>query len=220
MVKRSVLLTLVVIFVIFCLVSCGEKNREYDEQEVTLAAKSLIESSAILNELYYGYGIAYDITATNPSSDGYCIADFLSVKSFGIETVDDIKEMTRQCFSQELSNLVIGTKLSSVSDGTGIVGYARYYQKYNALDNSPECIMVFKKADVLLTDKIVYDYNSVKALRSEGEHVIVSVNLTVTNKEGISQNQTLEVKLIEEASGWRLDSPTYARFISEKTTMN
>lgn len=213
MIKRVILLTLVVIIIVFCGVSC-EKNREYDETEVLASAKTLIQKSEKLNMLYYGKGILY-VDDKNHSSGVYYMADSVSVAEYGIQTVDDIKALTRECFTEEYSNLIIGTKLSSISDSSGIQNYARYYQKYSAIDDSPECIMVNKETEVFLKDTIVYNYSSLSVIGSEGEFVKVKIEVTVTNSDGESQTKSVEIKLLEESNGWRIDSPTYTRYVNQ-----
>ena len=209
---KAFLLTLVVILGILTTSGCGEKNREYVEEEVKRAANELILKSELLNELYYGYGIAYDDNKSE--ADGrYYKASLLSANEFGVDTVEDIKVLTRECFSTEYANLLIDTKLSSVKDDEGvIVSYVRYYQKYNALDGSEECIMVDSEATVLIDDELEYDYNSLYVSHSEGEEVIVKISVTVTDADGNSQKKELEISLIEEADGWRINSPTYTTY--------
>lgn len=216
MIKRVILLTLVVIMSVFSIVSCNQvKNREYDEKEVLAAAKALIEKSEILNELYYGKGIAYtdDMSLANGI---YYPADEISVEKFGIETVEDIIALTRECFTVSLSNIIIGTKLQVVMDSSGNQSYVRYYQKYDTLDTTkPECIMVNKEAEVLLKDKVTYDYQTLSVKGAEGEVVKVTIAVTVENDAGEVQYKTLEIGLLEEADGWRIDTPTYTRYIDD-----
>lgn len=212
--NRVILLTLVFIFALFCMMGC-EKDRDYDEAEVVAAVKKLLPISEKVNEIYYGEGILYDMSLSE--ADGaYHKADEYSLKEFGVKNITDIKNLTLSCYSKELGNGIIQTKLSSISDEDGIKIYVRYYQKYSALDDSEECIMVYKNADVFLTDTVVYDYNSIRVKDVEGEILIVEVDAEVTNDEGKTQSTTLTVRLIEEEDGWRFDSPTYLKYADDK----
>lgn len=214
MVKKVILLTLVVIIALFSVNGCGKtKNREYNEAEVIAAAKLLIEKSATVNELFYGDGLAI-IDDKNYANGNYYMADPISVESYGIETVDDMKKMVRECFTTDYSNLLISTVLSSVSDDSGIQGLARYYQKTSALDDTPECIMVLNDLEkVLLKDNVTYDYMTLKVVGSEGEYVKVSITVTVENSDKKVQTKDIEIKLLEENGKWKIDSPTYARYV-------
>ena len=214
MIKKVVSLTLVVIIALFSLISC-EKDREYDEQEVLSAANTLIKKSELINEMFYGKGLAF-IDDKNNANGNYYMADPVSQEMFGVQTVDDMKALVREAFSVDYSNLVINTTLSSVSDDSGIQGLARYYQKTNALDDTPECIMVLNDDErIMLKDSVKYHYDTLAVIGSEGEHVKVKIAVTVTNSDNKSQEKTLEIKLIEESGEWRIDSPTYARYTAD-----
>ena len=98
-----------------------------------------------------------------------------------------------------------------------MIAHARYYQKYNAIDDSTEyaeeCIMVDSEAEVLLDDKIVYDYDTLTVSHAKGDLVFVNITVTVTDSEGEkSQTKELSISLIEEADGWRINSPTYTTY--------
>ena len=212
--NKVILLTLVFVFMLFCMIGC-EKDRKYEEAEVFEAVRKLIPISEKVNEIYYGEGIICDMNLSD--ADGaYYKADELSLKEFGVKNITDIKNLTYSCYSKELAEGIIQTKLSSVSDDDGIKIYVRYYQKYNALDNSEECIMVYKKAEVFLTDDIIYDYTTLKIKDVVGEVIFVDIDATVTNSEGKSQVRTLTVQLIEQEDGWRLNSPTYLKYTDDK----
>ena len=47
-----------------------------------------------------------------------------------------------------------------------------------------------------------------------GEKITVSISITITKDAGTSsektQKKTVEVDLIEDATGWKLDTPTFA----------
>ena len=114
------------------------------------------------------------------------------------------------------NDLIMRTKLSSVSDDDGIQEYSRYYQKYNALDNSEECIMVRKDALVNLTDTVIYDYSSLHVSRVKKDEVFVKISATVITDDGKTQVQEIEISLLEEESGWRINSPTYVRYFDRQ----
>lgn len=211
MIKKVILLTLVVIIAVLSISGC-EKNREYDEAEVIAAAGELIRKSAVVNDLFYGKGLAI-IDDKNYSNGSYYMADPLSQEQYGIETVDDMKDLARECFTVEYSNLLINTVFSSVSDDSGIQGLARYYQKMSSYDDTPECIMVLNDPEkVLLKDNITYHYETISVLGSEGEYVKISISVTVENADKKMQDKTVEISLLEENGEWKIDSPTYARY--------
>ena len=112
--NRVILLTLVFIFALFCMIGC-EKDRDYDEAEVVAAVKKLLPISEKVNEIYYGEGILYDMNLSE-AEGAYHRADEYSLKEFGVKNISDIKNLTLSCYSKDLGNGIIQTKLSSVSD--------------------------------------------------------------------------------------------------------
>ena len=161
--NKLFLLTLVVIFSLFLCISCST-DREYNEEDVLSSAENLIKKSEVVNEIYYGHGIEY-YKDESTANGAYYQADFLSLRRFGVENINDIKKMTTECFTENLSNSMINNTLSSIQDEDGIQTFSRYYQKYSALDNTEECIMVYKDAIVYLTDKVTYDYSTLRVSR-------------------------------------------------------
>ena len=212
---KAFLLTIVVIFSVFSTVSCKTKvkDREYNEQEVIAAAKDLIKKSEKLNDIYYGHGIECDLSATNESNGYYFPADYASLKKFGVETVADIKALTRECFTEAQSNYMINTTFSSVKDGGGdIIHFSRYYQEYDSLELTKEkCIMVYSKYEILLKDTVEYLYDTVRVADVEGQIIIVEIDVRATNSDGDVQEKKIKINLLEEKDGFRIDSPTYAR---------
>jgi len=211
---KKIISTVLIFVIIFSLFSCSEKDREYDEGEVILAAKELIEASKLLNYVYWGEGIGY-IEDENTANGYYYQADFTSLKNLGFRTVDELKELTRATFSTTFSEYVFETKLSSVSDEDGVHSLARYYQKYYDKEmTEPDTIMVYSRAIILLSDEVEYDYDSITVEGSKGQVVYIKINATVKREEK-EQTRSLKIGLIEEESGWRLNDATYLVYDEE-----
>lgn len=213
---KKVISFICVAVLLFSLFSCNQvKNREYDEGEVLAAAKPLIEASIPLNEIFWGEGIGY-IEDYNTSDGYYYEANFVDLKEIGISTIEDLKKMTREVFSEEYSNIIFSTTLSSVSDSSGIQGLARYYQKYKDVEcTEPDVIMVYSLATVFLTDDLEYLYDTMDVVGSVGDVVNVKLSVRVT-RDGATQIRELTVGLIEEENGWRINDSTYMVFNPEQ----
>lgn len=209
--KRIV--SLIIVFGLLCsLVSCKEKNREYDENEVKITAESLIRKSAELNYIFWGEGIGY-INDSSYSVGYYYPADTFSLLSYGIETIDDLKEKAKKVFSLSYSENIFSTVFSSLGDEDEIYGFARYYQKYSDAENKePECIMVYSKALVLLKDEVSYDFDTLQVVGSKKQTVYVTLSVNVKRGEN-TQRRELKVGLVEEEGGWRIDTPTYMSYV-------
>lgn len=210
------LISLIIMFALLCsLISCDDKNREYDEDEVRIAAENLIRKSSDLNYIFWGEGIGY-IKDDSFSVGYYYPADIASLASFKIETIDDLKEKTREVFSSSYSENIFSTVLSSLSDGDEIYRLARYYQKFSDAGNKePECIMVYSNALVLLKDEVTYNFDTLAVRGSEKETIYVTISVNVTREEK-TQIRELKVGLVEEDDGWRIDTPTYMSYIENE----
>ncbi len=205
---RIIALILILLTLSITLLSC---DRSYDEEEVKAAAEELVLLSVPLNEIYYGKGIEHKSDVS--TSDGnYFEASYSSLQHFGIETIDDLVNMTTRVYTTDYSNDIFETKIAGVYSGEGSFELSRYYQKKDPITGENVCIMVYSGAKVYLEDEVVYDFSGMTVLGSKGERVFVEIPYTVKTKDGKTQQSKIKVGLIEEENGWRLDSPTYAKY--------
>jgi hypothetical protein len=203
----SLILVIVILSSLFTLTSC---NRKYDEDEVIAAAKVLLKDAELLNEIYYGKGIRYYDTEIK-NAGYYKRSDATHLSELGFDTIDELKALTERTFSYEYSQNIYTTLLYGFKEDGKVVTAARYYQ-YTDTKTQESFIMVYTKFEVMFKDTIVYDYDSIEVERSKKENVYLTVNATVTNAEGVSQQIILSVTLIEEVGGWRICNPTYANY--------
>lgn len=209
-VKRKVISLILVIVVLSSLLTLSSCNRKYDEDEVIAAAKVLLKEAEVLNEIYYGKGIRYYDTEIE-NAGYYRRADATHLLELGFSTIDELRAMTERTFSYEYSQNLYTTLLYGFKEDGKVVTAARYYQ-YTDEETEESFIMVYTKFEIMFKDTIVYDYDSIKVEKSKKENVYLTVNATVTNAEGASQQITLTIILIEELGGWRICNPTYANY--------
>ena len=209
-VKRKVISLILVIVVLSSLLTLSSCNRKYDEDEVIAAAKVLLKEAEVLNEIYYGKGIRYYDTEIE-NAGYYRRADATHLLELGFSTIDELRAMTERTFSYEYSQNIYTTLLYGFKEDGKVVSAARYYQ-YTDEETEESFIMVYTKFEIMFKDTIVYDYDSIKVEKSKKENVYLTVNATVTNAEGASQQITLTITLIEELGGWRICNPTYANY--------
>ena len=179
------------------------KDREYNEAEVLEAAEKLIKKSETLNDIYWGYGIPY-VDDVNLSNGSYFPADEGYLAKIGISSLADLDEMTRSVFSDYICQWIKNSVLSSGGSGSNM-----YVSRYGESYDEPKYILVNKYHEVLLKDTVEYDYDSLKVVGAKGDLVTVSIKCKVTNEDNDTVIKTIEVDLIEESDGWRLDTPTY-----------
>lgn len=201
---------------LFNLISC---DRSYDEQEVKREARMLIENSIMLNEIYWGEGIAY-VENASTSNGAYYEASFISLDKYGIRTLDDLKAKTRDVFSDGYCELIFSTTMSSVVDAEELQVYARYYQKYtDEYMTTPDCIMVYSHAKALITGEAEYLYDTLEVIGSKKDTVYVTILANVTY-DGKVQQKKIKIGLIEQNDGWRLDTPTYVSYNEKEDDYN
>ena len=212
--RRVVSVLLICALIVFSLVSCGEKNRTYDEDEVLAAARALLPAAEALNEIYYGDGIRPDTERTEEKNGVYYPALAEDLARYSLTTVEELKERTRATFTSSYATLIFSTKLSAVSDGDNIKTFSRFYQAYDGTgeDKKPTFFMVNSEESGLLTDTLTYDYGSLAVEGAEGDIVYVTLSVVAENDKGERATIPLRVGLLEEDGGWRIDTPTYARY--------
>ena len=208
---RKISLILAVVLLFTCLAACGEEvipDREYNKEEVAAAAKTLIKKSESLNKLLWGEGIRFDPLNAPDASGYYYRADEFSLDSFGVETVLDIEKSMREVFSESYSNDIAASSVFTSAQDGNLVYYARYQQKGE--EGKPEYILVYSKWEPFLFDTVTYDYSTIRDAGVKGERVFVDIDCTVKDSEtGKSEKRSLNIALVEEKYGWRIDSPTY-----------
>lgn len=212
--KRIILITLalaLVALIVWVIVSSigKEKDREYDEAQVKAAAKTLIKNTELLNRIYWGEGIPI---ADADAEGVFLPADKEYLENNGIKNHTDLKNLTRGTFTDGYCKEIFETLTDGFSGRL-----ARYNPVKDEEGNETDGILVNKNwSRVWLKDTVVYDYDSIQVLRSEGERVFISIKCTVTSSEGKSQTKTLDgIALIEESDGWRIDSATYASYTAK-----
>ena len=215
--KKIALLILTLALIIAAFTSCKEKDREYDEGEVKAAARELIEDSILLNEIFWGKGLPY-YDDRNTSEGSYYRAIEYYHYEMGFKNIDELKELCAKTFSKKYCESINQTMFSSIEDGEETLLLSRYYQKVSVVDGTPEYIMVNTNCQKLLSGTVEYDYESIKVTGSEGETVFVTINATVTEEGLEPQTREIRISLVEEESGWRIDSPTYLTY--DKTNLN
>lgn len=202
---KKIFSLILLLAVSFSMYSCKPKNREYDEYEVKLAAETLIKKSRALNDIYWGEGIGY--YEDDNYADGYYYpADPMSLRAFGVETVEELKEKTEKVFSRAYCESIYDSSIVSPDD-TDPSLRKRYYQGL-------ECIMVYSRATAFLTDKVTYFYDTIEVTGSDEDSVFVNISVKV-ERDGKIQNRVIEISLVEEEDGWRIDTPTYIVYMQE-----
>ena len=199
------------------LTACKEKDREYNEAEVTAAAKVLIEKSLILNEIYWGEGIPFLSPEDGSEPKGYLPADPDALKAleeeFGMKDLETLKKKTREIFSEAGYKWILSSCLTNVNTDDGIASYARYYQQTaDSETGAVDGLMVYANARNIFenTKSVEYIYEGMTVSDVEGEVLTVSLKVKTVGKNGEQSTRDFTVAVIEEADGYRLHGASYA----------
>ena len=186
--KKIISLVIVVVTLLssLCLTSC----KRQDEEETKRIVAELVDRSYDLNRIYYGDGLSYDEKFERET--GY----YLVSEKERFQTRFDLETETRAVFSDSISNELIRTYFDGY-ESLGVARYARY------IEGSDGFISVYKDYDQAIENEIYKFDTSVIEIEKNSRNTIVARVLCKTT------NQMVEIYLVHEAYGWRLDSPTY-----------
>ena len=206
LIKRILSITVILVLLLTSFTSC---NRAFDEEEVISAAKELLQSAEKLNYIYYGEGIKY--YDSDAAVSIYKEAQKSHLDELGFHTIDELKAMTEETFSDSYAQIMYSSVLDTLRVDDTIVGYKRYYDYTN--DDGESMIMVNVAYTPLLKSTIVYDYDSIKVKESKKEKVYLTVNAVVSNADGDSRViDNITITLVEEEDGWKIDNPVWANY--------
>lgn len=206
---RSLFISLVILIALSA-VSCSEKMSKDEIKDILVP---LLEKSEELNVIYFGEGLPMTVDKEEAErfysmfeSDVKAINYHPVDKSCGYESEDEIREATLEVFTPEYSEFLFDRAFTGISDvvndGTGDVtqtsSYARYLEQNGMLtvriNLSNEAIKLGRE----------YEVDSLEIIRQKENYVLVTVPTQLDGK-----SCDVELKIVNTADGWRLDSPTY-----------
>lgn len=126
---------------------------------------------------------------------------YTPVRSDKYLTVSDIKTAAEQVYSKSYLMSIYETMfVGYIESGMTDMIYARYYE-------GPDGLMILKDADVWVTAKRIYDYDTMKIVRpSNGKRVTVEMD---SHLEGQSETLTVRLSFVLQDGVWYLNSPSY-----------
>lgn len=183
---KITLLTILITLTVFSIVGC----KEVDDKTAISIANSLIKQSYELNVIYFGEGL--DKQETDDDSDLYVpVAGSSNYTSYLA-----LANRTREIFSEAYSNSIISLAFNGESGAIGSEAiYARYieFEGYLSVRRDIEGIEIAK-----------YDFTTTELVKNSSRFIIVKVKAINTDKP-----EYVEITLINEDNGWRIDSATY-----------
>ncbi len=183
------IVSLILIVVLLCgslaMSSCARQS----DDEARAIVRDLIERSYNLNVAYYGQGLPYD-SENQVEGNYYHVAEDAPFK-----VRNDLIVETKAVFSDRIATDLIKVYIDGTSS-YGVVVYARYITGYDGY------LTVYKDYDYILENVQKYNPETIELEKNSRKEI----KATVQSYDGTSQ---IEVVLVYEVDGWRIDSPTY-----------
>ncbi|MBR2024290.1 MAG: hypothetical protein IKA02_00605 [Clostridia bacterium] len=185
--KSLVKILAAILIVIFTIGMVGCKT--LSDEEAKGIFNTLVKESYELNVIYFGDGLKPQVTEE----------DSLYIPVQGSENYTaklPLVERTREIFSTDYASDIIKTAFEGEM---GVVGssaiYARYieYEGYLSVRRDIDGIEVAK-----------YDYSTTEIIKVSNRFIIAKIKTV-----NLEKNEYVEITLINEDNGWRIDSATY-----------
>jgi len=212
MAVKKILVTLVCTVLAGILTSCGSY---YDEEEIGAALAELLPASLPLNEIYFGDGLPMsnnedEVKAFYAQFD----TDIKSInyhpvsKDCGYASIEEIKQATLAVYSDSYSEYLFTLAFNGISEVFGegtesqvtmTASYARFLEQAGVLT-----VRVGLDEEALELNR-TYDTADYEVMINRERYVTAEVQSYVNGEK----DEVVEVKLVYESDGWRLDSPTY-----------
>ena len=180
--KIKSLISLILVLVISLSFASCEKR--VSEKEATELVKELVKESYELNDILYGEGLSYIETE---SQSKYAPVDM----NERYTTLYSLKEKMKEVFSSSYANSLI-EYIFSYSPGVYGGGTLPRYEEQGGW------IVVLKEYEK--REVTEYNYDTVKIEKIKRKEIRATIKST--------ENEVVEIVLVKELDGWRLDSAT------------
>ena len=187
--KKLIKILLPYILTTIMVVSMVGCKGESEAMAITIV-NNLVQQSYELNVIYFGEGME----AQEPENE---LDLYVPVRgSSNYTSYLALANRTREIFSEAYSNSIISLAFNGESGALGSTAvYARYieYEGYLSVRRDIEGIEVAK-----------YDLTTTEIIKNSKNFIIAKIKTRDTNKP-----EFVEITLINEKNGWRIDSATY-----------
>ena len=192
----AIFLSIILIAVMaVCLVGCGP-----EEAEAKALVKDLMSRSFELNEIYFGKkGLAYRDTGN--SNDIYM--PVLETEKYVLKS--QLVDATTAVFSLDYSSSIISMAFGGVQSE---INQNSVQSRFMVLSDD-DWLYVNKNYDYPIENFTEYDLNTIVITYTSGSFIEATVEGKVKTDKGETKKVTAEITLVNEKSGWRLQSSTY-----------
>lgn len=191
---KKISIVLLAIIMMMSMVSCTS----HSDEEIIEAAKTLIEKSYEVNEIYFGKGLP----STGEISLGLVSEYELVDPECGYSTVDQLKALAAEVYCEDYCEhlYTIAFKGISNNEDEESVSFARYIEDYAG----KLTVSLDAKENGLILNR-TYDLSTITVEKCVRNTATVKVQSLVDGQ----LDEILTISLVFENDHWRLNTPTY-----------
>ena len=196
MLRREILMKFkriisIILLLALCLCIFGCSINQNSKRAISAKAifNYLVSSSYELNVIFFGEGLEH-----HEVENGELYAPVLSSEKY--TTQEELESVAAEIFSSNYTESIINTAFIGNQGGiTGTVNFARYIESYGCLT---------ARVDYEPIKIAEYDFSTTEITKISRKFIQGKIMTTNFDK-----NEYVEITLINEDNGWRIDSATY-----------
>ena len=195
--KTKIICLILAVVTVLSLASCGVSKA--DAEEITAAAKELIEASYEINEIYFGKGLKVTNTEVLANTSYWYVTD-----DCGYSSMDEIKAATAKVYSTDYCNdylFLIGFEgIKNVDEEQSDIASARFKE-----DTKGKLCQNKSISENGLELNRTYDFSTITVEKCVRNSATIQVQSLVNGEK----DQIIKLTLVYENDQWRLNTPTY-----------
>lgn len=198
--KTKILSFVLAVIMVLSLASCGVSKE--NKEEIINAAKELITASYEINEIYFGKGLK------TTGKEVLVHTEFEYVdESTGYTNIQTLKDATAKVYTEDYCNdylyVMAFEGIKSADNEESAISYPRFRED----TKGKLCQIKSVKEDGAELTR-TYDFDSIK-VESYVRGVATIKIMSLVDGKADENTGEITLKLVKQADGWRLDSPTY-----------
>lgn len=203
--KRTVFKILIFAMVSLLLVASLAGCARESEEEMIAIVHTQLAKTAKVNAICFGEGLT-------PSEEGgyqlsgYSEATVESRAKYGVDTVEEIFALMRECYSVAACEYIDTVVFNPVKEETAFASFSRYFDANDGNDNV--CLMVRKGYVPHAVGEVSYD--NIRLEKHSRSRATVLVDVTVTEGEESRTDKNVKLDLRYEDGAWKFDTLTYS----------
>lgn len=196
--KRIIVFAVMLAVLALAFTACAKKPSGLLEDEIKAIYEDLIPRSQEMNVILWGEGIAPEDNAS--ALDSVTAAQYYPVSdSSPYQSVNDLMDALSGIFSDGYMNIITASVFTETidPDDESYNIYPRYIDKKGEL-----CVDITYEGFKLATE---IDMSSMTVVKDTADTIICEFDYVYD----MEKSGTKKITIVNEADGWRLDSPTY-----------